>query len=90
MHCGMEKRAGKWLEFINNKPEQVISFSRESEGDKVIVAINFSNKPAKTTFQSKYHAGKYKELFTNNSYAWKGDDELELGPWKYVVLVKDK
>jgi glycosidase len=81
---------GEMVRIVNSKQDQVLSMSREKNGDKVVVAINFSDQPVTVTLQSKYHAGNYTELFTNKSYVWKGSDELSLDPWKYIVLVKNK
>jgi glycosidase len=79
---------GEMVRIFNDKPNQVISFSREKGGDKVISIINFSDKPAEVTLKSKHHAGAYTELFSQTKYEWKGDDKVTLGPWKYLVLVK--
>jgi 1,4-alpha-glucan branching enzyme len=79
---------GEMVRIFSDKLNQVVSFSRTKGTDKVITIINFSDKPADVTFQSKHHAGTYTELFSNAKYEWKGDDQLTLGPWKYLVLVK--
>ncbi len=84
------EEGGEMVRIYSDKMDQVISFSREKNNDKVVVAINFSNKPADVTFKSKYHPGNYRELFTNQPYVWKGDDKMLIAPWKYVVLVKEK
>lgn len=81
---------GEMIRIFNDKPEQVISFSREKNGDQVIPVINYSAKPATVKLSSKYQKGNYKELFTGTSYVLKGDDEFTLAPWKYLVLVRQK
>lgn len=79
---------GEMVRVYNDKMDQVISFAREKNGDKVLVAINFSNMPVNVKLESKYHAGTYKDLFTNQTYEIKGGDELKLDKWKYAVLVR--
>ncbi|WP_205501651.1 alpha-amylase family glycosyl hydrolase [Rufibacter psychrotolerans] len=77
---------GEMVRITNDKPQQVISFYREKNGDKVIPILNFSNQTVKVKLNTISQAGRYKELFTNDSYQLKGDDVVTLGPWKYLVL----
>jgi 1,4-alpha-glucan branching enzyme len=79
---------GEMVRIFNDKPEQVISFVREQKGNKVIPIINFSNKPAKVKLNSKHQKGDYLEWFSQKSYPLNGDDELELAPWQYLLLVR--
>ncbi|MEO8769616.1 MAG: alpha-amylase family glycosyl hydrolase [Ferruginibacter sp.] len=79
---------GEMIRIFNDKPDQVISFSRYKNGDKIIAVINFSAKPVAVKLNSKYQVGKYTELFTKTGYELKGDDELSLQPWGYLVLAK--
>lgn len=83
-------QGGVMIRIFNDKPEQVISFSRATDGDKVISIINYSKQPATVKLDSKYQKGSYKELFTDADYQLKGDDTFTLAPWKYLVLVKQK
>jgi len=82
------KEGGVMIRIFNDKPEQVISFSRTKDNNQVIPIINYSDKPVTVTLNSKYQKGKYKELFSNTDYELKGDDVITLEPWKYLVLVK--
>jgi len=79
---------GEMVRISNDKMEQVISFSREKNSDKVITIINFSNKPVSVTLDAKYDAGIYTELFTGKKTALKGVDKMMLPAWGYWVLVK--
>lgn len=79
---------GEMIRIYNDKPEQVISFSREKNADKIIVAINFSNQALIVKMQTKYHGGKYIDLFTGKNFQVSNDDEILLEPWGYTVLVK--
>ena len=82
------EQGGEMIRIFNDKPNQVISFAREKDGNKVIPIINFSAKPVKVKLNSKYQTGSYTELFTAKKMDLKGDDEISLNPWEYVVLVK--
>jgi 1,4-alpha-glucan branching enzyme len=79
---------GVMVRIYNDKQEQVISFSRKKDNDKVITIINYSNQPAIVKLDSKYQKGAYKDLFTNKSIVLKGDDVFEMKPWEYLILVK--
>ncbi|MBA4275893.1 alpha-amylase family glycosyl hydrolase [Flavobacterium sp.] len=79
---------GEMIRIFNDKPEQVLSFSRSKNGNQVIPIINYSDKPVTVKLNSKYQKGTYKELFSNAEYVLKGDDVIALAPWKYLVLVK--
>lgn len=79
---------GEMIRIFNDKPEQVISFSRTKNGNQVIPIINYSDKPVTVKLNSKYQKGMYKELFSNADYELKGDDMITLQPWKYLVLTK--
>jgi len=83
-------QGGVMIRIFNDKPEQVLSFSRSMEGDQVIPIINYSSKPVTVKLDSKYQKGKYQELFTDKVYELKGDDVFTLEPWRYLVLVKQK
>lgn len=78
------------VRIYNDKMDQVISFSREKNGDKVLPVINFSSKPVTVKLNSKYDAGTYTELFSGKEYVLKGDDTLSLKPWEYLVFVQNK
>jgi glycosidase len=79
---------GEMIRIFNDKPEQVISFSRTKNGHQVIPIINYSDKSVTVKLNSKYQKGIYTELFSNSSYVLKGDDIITLAPWKYLVLIK--
>ena len=81
---------GVMIRIFNDKPEQVLSFSRTKNGGQVIPIINFSAKNAIVKLDSKYQKGMYKELFSDQVYELKGDDIFTMEPWKYLVLVKQK
>lgn len=79
---------GEMIRIFNDKPGQVISFSRSKNNDQIITVINYSSQPVTVKLDSKYQKGTYKELFSNTTVTLKGDDSFTLLPWKYLVLVK--
>lgn len=70
---------GEMIRIFNDKPNQVLSFSRSKDGDQVIPIINYSKQPATVILDSKYQKGKYEELFSQKQYELKGTDAFVLG-----------
>jgi len=81
---------GEMIRIYNDKMDKIISFSREKNGNMIIPVINFSDKPVTVKLNTKYQKGAYIEYFTNKAVELKGDDELTVGAWGYLVLVKEK
>ena len=77
---------GEMIRIKHNKPEQVLSFYRESKGDKVLVVINLSDQPADVTLNTAPLSGVYTEIFTGDEMTPGTDTTLQLEPWGYNVL----
>jgi glycosidase len=65
--------------------KDVLVFSREKNGDKVLVIINLSNKTKSFKCTSNALKGKYTELFSGKSVKFKSSVSMELKPWSYTV-----
>ncbi len=85
---------GEWggeMERIkNDKMEQVISFAREKDGDKVVTIANLSKQNINVVLESVYHKGRYRDLFSGADYTLTGRDSLSMKPWAYIVLTPGK
>ncbi|MCB2218843.1 MAG: alpha-glucosidase C-terminal domain-containing protein [Bacteroidetes bacterium] len=81
---------GTMIRINNDKPNQVISFSREKNGDKVIAIFNFSDQEVCTKLQSNCHIGVYSDTFTGIPKELYGDDLITLRPWGYLLLEEQK
>ena len=85
---------GKWggtmVRVYNDQQDKVVSFYREKEGNKVLAAFNFSDKPVAVTLKTKHETGTYADLFSGNQVEIKGEDLLQLKPWGYVVYSIEK
>lgn len=79
---------GEMVRIYSDKMQEVVSFSREKNRDKIIALINFTDKPVAVKLKTKYHSGTYTDWFTGTGYTFKGDDEMSLEAWGYRVLVK--
>lgn len=79
---------GEMVRVYSDKMEQVISFAREKNGDKVLPIINLSKKPVTVTLDAKYHTGTYTDYFSGKTYTLTGKDTFTLAPWEYLVLTQ--
>jgi len=79
---------GVMIRIFNNKQDQVLSFSRTKNNDRVINITNYSPEQTTVQMDSKFQKGTYTELFTGEKIELKGEDVFTLKPWQYLVLVK--
>jgi glycosidase len=81
---------GEMIRIYSDKMDQVVSFAREKNGDRVLTVINFSARPAMVKLDSRYYAGAYTELFSEKTFSLAGNDVFNLQPWEYLILVLKK
>lgn len=81
---------GEMIRIVNDKQDQVISFSRTKGKDKVIVIVNYSDKPVDVRLDTKYQKGSYADVFKTRTVMVIGEDSLPviMKPWEYMVLEK--
>jgi len=72
----------------NSRPDQVFSFVRRNDTDKVFVVINFSDQPQMVTFKDSLYHGKYTNYFGGQLVDLDASAKLNLKPWGYQVFVK--
>ena len=66
----------------------MFSFVRRNEKDKVLVVLNFSDKPQTVTFKENLYHGKYTDYFSGGMVELDASTRLELKPWGYRIFVK--
>ena len=81
---------GTMVRVYNDQQDKVVSFYREKEGNKVLAAFNFSDKPVAVTLKTKHETGSYTDLFSGKQVEIKGEDLLQLKPWGYAVYSIEK
>jgi glycosidase len=70
-----------------NKDESVYAFSREKDGDKVLVLLNLSDRPQTVTLRPDSRLfGGYFSVFSSSTMQVTQDMQLNLKPWEYLVL----
>ena len=72
----------------NSALNEVFSFVRQNEKDKVFAVFNFSAKPQNVTFHESLYHGHYTEYMSGQSLELSADTPFELQPWEYRIYVK--
>ncbi|MFI2813011.1 MULTISPECIES: alpha-amylase family glycosyl hydrolase [Microbulbifer] len=72
----------------NSQPQQVFSFVRENDRDKVFAVMNFSGEPRQVSFSDTLFPGAYTELFSQQVVELDKGFTLALQPWEYRVYVR--
>lgn len=72
----------------NTAPDQVLSFVRQNEADKVFAVINFSGTAHTLTFSDAPFEGDYAEYFSGDRFTFRADTELTVAPWEYLVFLR--
>ncbi len=70
----------------NNHANEVLSFIREKDDNKVFAVFNFSGKKQQLTFEGDFHTGTYKDL-EGHDVAVSEETTIELSPWAYRVMI---
>jgi glycosidase len=82
--------SGAKMQMINtNKDNKVFCFSREKDGNRVLVFLNLSKKSVAIKPVLDNLNGVYTDYFENSKTAVPLTDSLRLEPWGYKVFVKN-
>lgn len=81
---------GEMVRIMNDRMDQVISFVREKNGDKVLTFINFSKQSLIVQFDTSFDMGIYTNLFTEDQKKVSETLIMTMEPWEYVVLYQSK
>lgn len=72
----------------NNAMDEVISFVRQNDKDKVFAAFNFSDTAQTVSFAEALYHGDYTEFSTGERQTLDADSRLVIEPWGYRVYVR--
>ena len=70
------------------KEKNVLVFTREKNGKKVLVVINMSRTKQKINATERGIYGNYTDLFSGKAITLTANLKLELAPWEYKVYYK--
>lgn len=77
---------GEMVRIMNDRMDQVISFVREKNGDKVLTFINLSKETLVVQFDTSFDTGIYQNLFNEQLQTVSETLILTMEPWQYLVL----
>jgi glycosidase len=84
---GAGKNGGPLVRISTTADDAVYAFTREKDGDRVIVILNLSKDPHNITLQPGSEIlGAYINVFGNSTVQVTKDMDLNLKPWEYLVL----
>jgi glycosidase len=76
---------GKLVKIPTGNDENIYAFTREKDGDQVIVVINLSAQEQTATLAGDGYAGNYQEAFTGENTDVRAGMKMQLEPWGYRV-----
>jgi glycosidase len=65
--------------------ERILAFKREKEGKKVFYIANFSNTYKKISLHLE---GEFKDYMKDEAFVLNENEEMEIAPWQYWILVE--
>lgn len=77
---------GPLVKIPTGKDQQIYAFTREKNGDKVVVVINLSAAAQSFQLQGDAVAGTYTDLFAGKSTTLTNGMDMKLGAWEYAVF----
>lgn len=81
---------GKWggraQRIRHDKVDNVVAFSREKSGDRVIAVVNYSPESVTVNLDTQFDQGTYLEVFSGKEIVIKSTTQLSLQPWGYKVF----
>ena len=79
------EHGGKVVKIATGNDENIYAFSREKDGEKVVVILNLSSARQKAILSGALFSGLYREIFSSQQKEVKEGDQIELAPWQYLV-----
>ena len=78
----------RMIPVVNSAPNQVLSFVRSNDRDKVFTVINLSGQTQTETFRDTLCDGHYTEYLSGKTADLDASTRLELKPWSSMIFVK--
>ncbi len=83
-------KAGSPAYFINTSNfEQILAFKRIKNDNNILVIMNLSNKEAKFHFTEKDSEKTYVSYFTGKEIKIKPQENYNLKPWEFKILIEN-
>lgn len=87
---GNGKWGGRMVGMDNDNPSRIFSFTREKDGNQIVMIANFSPKPSKFRLTTDLATGEYDSLNGEDIIRLQKDEEMQLGAWEYLLLSRNR
>ncbi|THH39746.1 alpha-amylase family glycosyl hydrolase [Neolewinella litorea] len=77
---------GELVKIQTGNDENIYAFTREKNGDRVVVMINLSADPQSFELGEGDYRGTYTDVFNKQQVEVQPGMQRQLGPWEYTVL----
>ena len=82
------ERGGEMVEIRNNAEDCLMTFVRETGGNRVVAAMNLSPYAIHADYYTGIYAGMYTDALTGEPYELRGRVEEPMAPWSYRILTR--
>ena len=79
------KNKAKYTRIKTDDDTNILAFTRENEGKKVVYIANFSNNPIKTKVEIK---GEFTNYMTGEKMKLNEKQIFSIEPWQYYILTE--
>jgi len=80
------KYGGQAKRIATDNAEAIYAFTREKNGDKVLIILNLSPNTQDLILSDENFTGEYTNVFANSTMSLTEDTEMTLKPWEYLVF----
>jgi glycosidase len=77
---------GGIIDLVTNKPEEILAFIREKDGDKILAIFNLSSEASEFEFSHTIDVRGLGDLFKNESQLKLSTSSISMEPWEYIIL----
>jgi glycosidase len=77
---------GELVKIPSGNDDHIYAFTREKNGDKVVVIINLSAEQQEATLTGDNFAGAYTNVFDNSELTLTSGESMTMDAWDYLVL----
>ena len=83
------EQSGSFVEIRNNAEDCLMTFVRESDGDRIVAIFNLSPHTIFSDFHTGIYAGEYKNEITGQPETLHEHTWGDIAPWSYKILSKN-
>ena len=82
------ERGGAMVEIRNNAEDCLMTFVRETGGNRVVAVMNLSSYAIHADYYTGIYAGMYTDAMTGEPFELRGRVEEDMAPWSYRILTR--